>query len=448
MRFEFDNLGPIKNGQIELGKLTVFCGKNNTGKTYVNYLIYGFYYYLRRRMLAMDDKLEDAYTVQKGYCDVHVNKIVELLPKIKEQAEKEYLTYLPSVFKVKKEFFSEFSMSVGDVLDEKQDIAEEIYQKLIGFSLDFNNLEIKRCSDELIRLTFLNEEAYHEIGREMEVVMTFLVYAILYDFVFAAVYMLPAERNGLNMFYRELNIHRNQVLFDVISQKDEGLIHKNISKYPLPISEYINMLNSMNRIDDDEVGYADMATALEQKIVSGKFFVTDNGNIQFATDYDEKLDFHLSSSTAKSLFGLDYLLHHELKEGCYLIIDEPEQNLHPDNQRYIARLLAKLANAGVNVIISTHSEYIIKEFNNLMILKHHFKGYERLMEEYEYNEQELLAQEDIKAYVFKEGTTHEVRIDEEGMRMWIFDDVISQMTEATNEIYNEYVEEGDEETYE
>lgn len=46
MRFEFENLEPIKHGEVELVKLTVFCGKNNTGKTYVNYLIYGFMRYL------------------------------------------------------------------------------------------------------------------------------------------------------------------------------------------------------------------------------------------------------------------------------------------------------------------------------------------------------------------------------------------------------------------
>lgn len=445
MKFEFDNLGPIKYGQIELGKLTVFCGKNNTGKTYVNYLIYGFYYYLRQRMLSMEDKLQEAYTIHKDYCDIHVEKVAEILPKIKEQTEREYQEYLPAIFKVKKDFFQTFSMSVQNLENDTKNMSDDIYQKLVEFSLDYGNLEVIRCSSKLVRLTFLNDEAYREVGEEMEVVMTFLAYAILYDFMFASVYMLPAERNGLNMFYRELNINRNQVLFDAMSHGANGLLKRSISKYPLPISEYINMLNAMDSGEDEEEGYADVATSLEEQIIYGKFLVNDNGSIQFKTSQDRKLDFHLTSSTAKSLFGLDYLLRHDLKEGCYLIIDEPEQNLHPDNQRYIARILARLSNAGVNVIISTHSDYIIKELNNLIMLKQHFKGYERLMEEYQYEEDELLDQHDIKAYVFKESTTKEVGIDDEGMRIWLFDDVISQMTEAANDIYNEYVEEGDEE---
>ena len=40
MTFEFENLGPIKKASLELGKLTVICGKNNTGKTYLSYAVW------------------------------------------------------------------------------------------------------------------------------------------------------------------------------------------------------------------------------------------------------------------------------------------------------------------------------------------------------------------------------------------------------------------------
>lgn len=38
MKIKFKNLGPLEKGEFDLNKLTIFCGKNNTGKTYVNYL--------------------------------------------------------------------------------------------------------------------------------------------------------------------------------------------------------------------------------------------------------------------------------------------------------------------------------------------------------------------------------------------------------------------------
>ena len=42
MKFRFKNLGPIKQADLELGDLTIIAGRNNTGKTYLAYALYGF----------------------------------------------------------------------------------------------------------------------------------------------------------------------------------------------------------------------------------------------------------------------------------------------------------------------------------------------------------------------------------------------------------------------
>lgn len=42
MKINIENLGIIKNALINTDKnFTVFAGKNNTGKSYLNYLLYG-----------------------------------------------------------------------------------------------------------------------------------------------------------------------------------------------------------------------------------------------------------------------------------------------------------------------------------------------------------------------------------------------------------------------
>ena len=42
MKVDIKELGYVKNVQLDLGKdLTILCGPNNTGKTYVAYAIYG-----------------------------------------------------------------------------------------------------------------------------------------------------------------------------------------------------------------------------------------------------------------------------------------------------------------------------------------------------------------------------------------------------------------------
>ncbi|ACB51007.1 hypothetical protein cce_1657 [Crocosphaera subtropica ATCC 51142] len=63
MKFEISNLGYIKQAEIELGDLTIICGKNNTGKTYVNYAIYGF---LRTWKFNVDFDIEDVKEITRS----------------------------------------------------------------------------------------------------------------------------------------------------------------------------------------------------------------------------------------------------------------------------------------------------------------------------------------------------------------------------------------------
>jgi len=41
MKIDFEHLGGIDKGSIELNDITLFCGRNNSGKTYVMYCLYG-----------------------------------------------------------------------------------------------------------------------------------------------------------------------------------------------------------------------------------------------------------------------------------------------------------------------------------------------------------------------------------------------------------------------
>ena len=42
MRISLKNLGILKKAEFSLGELTIICGKNNTGKTYATYALFGF----------------------------------------------------------------------------------------------------------------------------------------------------------------------------------------------------------------------------------------------------------------------------------------------------------------------------------------------------------------------------------------------------------------------
>ena len=42
VKFRFRNIGPVKDAELDLGDLTIIAGRNNTGKTYLVYTLYGF----------------------------------------------------------------------------------------------------------------------------------------------------------------------------------------------------------------------------------------------------------------------------------------------------------------------------------------------------------------------------------------------------------------------
>ena len=68
---------------------------------------------------------------------------------------------------------------------------------------------------------------------------------------------------------------------------------------------------------------------------------------------------------------LKYILHTQLKTRqkgkSVLFIEEPEAHLHPNNQIMLIEIFAKLIDADVKLIMSSHSNYIFNKLNNLVL---------------------------------------------------------------------------------
>ncbi|EGR2405760.1 ATP-binding protein, partial [Vibrio cholerae] len=191
-------------------------------------------------------------------------------------------------------------------------------------------------------------------------------------------FLIPAERNGLHLFYRELSSRRTALLHH--ASRDELDLHLLLrdvlgSRYAKPIADYIDWLNELTTIKKgaQKTKYHDLAEDVK-KLIGGRYHIDAEGNITFTPKKKRggpsapKMDLHLSSSTVKSLFGLWFYLEYQAEEHSVLMIDEPELNLHPSNQRAVARLIAKMVNNGLNIVVSTHSDYFVRELNSLIML--------------------------------------------------------------------------------
>jgi predicted ATP-dependent endonuclease of OLD family len=81
------------------------------------------------------------------------------------------------------------------------------------------------------------------------------------------------------------------------------------------------------------------------------------------------------------------------------MVDEPELNLHPENQRLMARLFARLVNLGIRIFVTTHSDYIIKELNTLIMLNRDEPRIREIAKREGYRTEELLSPQQIKVYM-------------------------------------------------
>jgi predicted ATPase len=82
----------------------------------------------------------------------------------------------------------------------------------------------------------------------------------------------------------------------------------------------------------------------------------------------------------------------------FVFIEEPEAHLHPSAQRFMARVIAEAVNNGKFVVLTTHSDYLISEFNNLIALSN---APEDVRKKLGYRDAEVVKPEQVVAYLVK-----------------------------------------------
>ena len=75
-----------------------------------------------------------------------------------------------------------------------------------------------------------------------------------------------------------------------------------------------------------------------------------------------------ASSMVSELAPVALYLRHVVQPGETLIIEEPESHLHPALQVEFVRQLAAVVKSGVRVLLTTHSEWILDELANRVLL--------------------------------------------------------------------------------
>jgi len=179
---------------------------------------------------------------------------------------------------------------------------------------------------------------------------------------------------------------------------------ESIKDYSLPIETNLRFMENISKFENKEgqlsTKHPEVISAFND-IIQGEVGFSDTNQPFFVPDSNKniKLSMDESSSSIRALLDLGFYLKKIANDNDIIIIDEPEMNLHPQNQRKFARLLARLVNIGVKVFITTHSDYIIKEFNTLIMLNKKDERLKRVAKKYGFQASELLDSKKIRLYI-------------------------------------------------
>ena len=424
MLIKVQNLGTLQSAETDLSKdLIVFCGGNNSGKTYMLNFLYGILessweYPNYNSNEYFKDIINELIVNKTAVFDFNFVLDDEKFNSFLSFWKMQTLKSLPSYFGIKK-LFKDFDFHFER--ENNSFIPTYFYDNYSIQESWENNLQLRL---DLISKTENEDDLSTELSR----------------IFYSAVRQQFDTHNNIKFFTSErasTSIFAKHIANNTLKKSFMGQ-NTDLSQYPNSIQEEIYFFNNLSSFEDF---YSYLADDLEE-IIKGKMKVNKYGDAEFVPNQERGKVYPIEqgSSIVRSLSSfIFYFRYVNLKCGC-IIIDEPELSLHPDNQRKFARFLCRCVNEGFKVIISTHSDYIISEINNLITLHNHKEqaSSKKIMKKYGYQENQTLDYQRVAAYLFKERKNELIPMSQQGFSVETIDTEIDKLADASDDIANNF----------
>ena len=426
------NFGPITEADLDLRPLTVFVGPSNTGKTYLSVLIYALYRVFET--FSAFPSLHVLRLLAYGLNYIHIDKrtLLELLNKLNRGQPLRFSDLSPELRKLAQE-----GLNIGHFFGP--DLKTELER---CFDLD-SVLELIRLSEdqngEMAISLIVGEEnrdfwsskmvasesrinVYGKINENMVIFpknwMPRTRHISLEDFsdLFhehlrntEKPYYLPAARSGI------MQSHRVIASSLVARSTRTSLAASEVSTLSGVVADFMDDLilyegraRFRERTRPNE-GISHLADTLESNVLNGQIITkpSPTGYPEFLyrpEGIEQDMRLTRSSSMVSELAPLVLFIRGPVRPDDMLIIEEPEAHLHPAAQTQMAKTLARLVRAGVRVLITTHSDWMLQEIGNLVR--------EGELGEKTSEPASWLEQEEVGAWLFqKNGKVKEIEFD-------------------------------------
>lgn len=444
-------LGPIRKAVVDLQKpFTLFCGPNSTGKTYMSYLLYA---------INEDSDYDDS----KGLDKIAKQILSEQQFVLRRELIDEYIGDLAKGMKSKlgsifgigdsmvEKLFSQFELTLSLSDNEFEKIVSQPC-RLVSGNNDAEVVLEKDADSDVVRYQ-ANIKAQNII-RDSLMNIRFMLshyFRILCFGNIGGVRMLTVERNSIYTFKTELSLSRNE-LIDRIQQKSGqseldifDMVNSSSRRYPLAVRSSLRIANDLENVQKFNGPYYQFAEQIEKGILHGEVKITRNGDVEFISEKagrSKHLPIHMASSIVKTMSSLVIYLKHIARKGDLLIIDEPEMNFHPDVQIALVRIFSMLSKMGLRLIVSTHSDYMVREVNNLIMAGSLYHHDAQLINEMGYKEEMLMNKETVVVKYFNYGKSKrfldvvDVKVENDGFAVESIDNTINSQNKITETLYD------------
>ena len=394
------NFGPIEKAKIDLHPLTVFVGESNTGKTYLAALIYALHKHFEGFSqfpwaASTASHFSFAYRLRSGYSQSRQEEIeremLEVFQRLNTPERPFKFSDLPQ------QIHTEFRSKLTDQEDFTNELERcfdfESVSKLIRFTGSQDNkmkvslsvsegnqkyweFEMQAAGSANPTITghinpdmilldandAMRKTEFHEVSDVERLFQTLGTR----QWRKRDSYYLPAARSGImqNLGVIKLSLIKRTTRI--------GLDRFEVSTLSGMIADFLEWVISYTEIGTSPSSIRRVAEQLETELLEGKIEVkrsTSEAYSEFLYRPDQAegvLRMSHSAAIVSELAPLVYLLQGIIGPGDLLIVEEPESHLHPGAQTKIAQTLARLVRAGVRVLITTHSNFLLQQIGNLI----------------------------------------------------------------------------------
>ena len=417
------DFGPISACGFKLSPLTLFTGPTNSGKSYSAMLIYALFecfkmkgqyeFYGRSFRFRRSIKKADHNRVFKGE-DAFIKNIQEMnpgdeIPLPESVIKNVYTITLRDLFerKLSEEIIRSYATPLKNLIRSgKRSFRMNLKMNgnTIGINHTKNGLSLKKQPPPLsIKLRKI-ASMYHTLSlnkeknriefylksnssEELSQFMDNLTFSIsdlcltnlLGDLEKTECLYLPSARSGI------LQGHKALSASIVRESPYAGIRLFDIPRFSGVVSDFISRIITLG----EEPGpLYELAVRMEHDLLNGEIGInrTEESHISEICYKQKGMAIPLSraSSTVSELAPLSLYVKYAVGPGAIVIIEEPEAHLHTENRRLLAKYIARLVRKGVYVVINTHSEILVEQLNNLILMSEldereraKFAGYEK-----------------------------------------------------------------------